>query len=257
MNRKKIICVAALLFVASCSLSTALAQPRPTGTGAILLKGLGVKGAGGKPALARKRFFLYAGSINDNKPLIDTLKATEIPSRNCFYSDAKASPCLINWLEQENCESPFCRKVTQEDVARVPEFKAAYDKGLTLYGSRTDLALDWIFDSFPANILSGYPLKRRSMLEQLQKQFPFLQQIVTTSKAAEGRFAGLAPGTYTVTNLLPIEINNGSYLWAYEAKVTAANQNVSLRVAPTAAGAATVVIRKDLKQCISAECPAK
>lgn len=259
MLKQRIIGIAAaLLFVGPGWLAAEVwAQPRPTGAGAILLKGLGVKGTAGKPALARKRFFLYPGSIDDNKPLITALKAAEITSRNCFYSDAKASPCLINWLEQENCESPFCRKVTQADVARVPEFKAAYDKGLTLYGSRTDLALDWIFDSFPANILSGYPLKRHSMLEQLQKQFPFLQQIVTTSKGAEGRFAGLADGTYTVTSLLPIEVNSASYVWVYEAKVTAANQNVSIRPALAQPASGGLVIRKDLKQCVSAECPAK
>lgn len=246
---------AAVLLFGTSALPRLSAQPRPSGTGVILWQGLNIKGPGGRSALARKRFFLYSGTLSENKALVDAVKAADITSRNCYYAGAKASACLINWLEEENCESPFCRKITQDDVASVPEFKAAFDKGLASYGSRSDLALDWIFDSMPPDLLSGYALKRRALLEQLQKQFPFKQEVIS-SRTAQAQFVGLAPGTYVVTNLIPIEINKSSYVWAYEATVSA-NKTVSLRPSLTATAAGGVFVQKELKQCMASECPGK
>lgn len=232
------------------------AQPEAAGSGSILWRGAGIKGPNARLALARKRFFLYKGGLAENDALVKFLTATEITSRECFYTDAKASPCFIRWLEEENCESPFCRKVTEDDLARVPEFKAAYDKGLPAYGRRRDLALDWIFDSMPTVLLSGYPLRRRSMLEDLAKRFPYLQQISTTA-SGEGRFVGLAPGIYTVTNLLPLEINHGSYVWIAQVEIKANGSSATLVPSLAAKRDKWVFVRKDLKRCTTTECATK
>lgn len=233
-----------------------LAQAPAAGAGSILWRSANIKGPNSSIALARKRLFLFKGGLADNDALVKALSAAEITSRDCFYTSLKASPCLIKWLEEENCESPFCRKVTEEDVARVPEFKTAFDQGVALYKKRPDLALEWIFDLMPNNVLSGYPLKRRTMLADLSKRFPFIQQ-VSTSSNAEGRFVGLAPGVYTVTNLLPIEINQGSYVWLAQVEIKDTSLNATLVPNLSAKRDKWVFVRKDLKRCSTAECAAK
>jgi hypothetical protein len=254
-KRSQIALAAAAIFVGILA-ANGRAQPPAAGAGSILWRSANIKGPNARLALARKRFFLYKGSLVDNDALVKTLTAAEIASRDCFYSDAKASPCFIKWLEEENCESPFCRKVSETDLTRVPEFKTAYDKGIGLYGKRADLALEWIFDSMPGVLLSGYPLKRRSMLDDLSGRFPFIQQISTTA-SAEGRFVGLAPGIYTVTNLLPIEINQGSYVWIAQAEIKENALNSTLVPSLTPKREKWVFVRKDLKRCSTAECEAK
>lgn len=247
----------AILLIVTALLSAAvLAQPAAQGAGSILWRGASIKGPNARLALARKRFFLYKGSLANNEALVKALTAIEVTSRDCFYSEAKASPCLIKWLEEENCESPFCRKVIEADLTRVPEFKAAYDKGLLQYAKRPDLALEWIFDSMPSVLLSGFPLKRRAVLDDLAKRFPFIRQISTTA-SAEGRFVGLAPGIYTVTNLLPIEINQGSYVWIAQAEIKPGQLNATLVPSLAAKRDKWVYVRKDLKRCSTAECAAK
>src|SRR4051794_22473948 len=70
--------------------------------------------------LTRKRFYLFAGGLAENKGMTDRVHNTPAQSRDCFYASQKASACLVDWLRQLNCESVFCRTVTQEDVGRVP-----------------------------------------------------------------------------------------------------------------------------------------
>src|SRR5436190_2021837 len=109
--------------------SFSLSAQEPPVTGSLQLFS---KFPGGNPVdkLTRKRFYLLPGSLQDNKALLDRIHAADIESRDCYYSRVQASPQLICWLQAENCESPFCRKVETADVDKVPEFKAAYQKGL-------------------------------------------------------------------------------------------------------------------------------
>lgn len=242
-------------------LAVASSVSAQTGAAAIVVKGKGVKGSDkSRSPLARKRFYLFPGSLKDNQALIDRLKAAEINSRDCFYSQAQASPCYIRWLQEENCESPFCRKVKQTDVAGVKEFQDAYNKGLTLYPKKPDLALSWIINNMPQNLVSGFYDQQQGMIEKLLAGQKPLQSTMTTSTAVEASFIGLNVGDkatkFTVTNILPVQIDNKSYVWACEVDVTK-NKTTALPLTLDATKKNCVLTVKDVKKCSTGECPAK
>src|SRR5205807_765145 len=64
-------------------------------------------------ALARKRFFLVRGSLDDNKFLIENIKQTAVMSRDCFYRSKSASEALMKWLKEGDCESVYCREIEE------------------------------------------------------------------------------------------------------------------------------------------------
>src|SRR5688500_5145867 len=79
--------------------------------------------------LKRKRFYLFRGGLEAHRALVDRMRTSEYISRDCFYCRLNASPEFRAWLKVEDCESPFCREITADDAARVPEFKTAMAKG--------------------------------------------------------------------------------------------------------------------------------
>lgn len=254
MNRPIVPVIAAILAIA-CAVPASLAQ-----VGAITIKGKGVKGLDKtRSPLARKRFYLFGGGLKENQPLIDRIKAAEITSRDCFYTEAKASACLIRWLQQENCESPFCRAVNQEDVARVPEFQAAYSKGLIAYKKRPDLALAWIINNMPSQLITGYYLQQKGTIAKTLAGLVPLQTIISTSAAVEVVFPGIPasgkPTKFTISNVLPIEIDNKSYVWTCEVDVTA-GKTTALPLTMAANRKGCVLTVKDLKTCGTAKCEA-
>src|SRR5215218_4032741 len=79
--------------------------------------------------LARKRFFLIPGTIEQNRALIDAIERQPLVARDCYYHKLGASPALIDWLKTGDCESVYCREVEQEFVSgpkAVPEFATAF-----------------------------------------------------------------------------------------------------------------------------------
>src|SRR5688572_33432385 len=55
--------------------------------------------------LARKRFFLIPGTLEQNRALIDAIASQPLVTRDCFYRKLGASPALIDWLKTGDCES--------------------------------------------------------------------------------------------------------------------------------------------------------
>jgi len=230
-------------------------------SGAIVIKGKGIKNADkSRSILARKRFYLFPGSLKDNQPLIDRIKAAEIVSRDCYYTGAGASSCFIAWLKQENCESPFCRMVKQEDIARVPEFKTAYDKGIATFTKRPGLALDWILDALPQPFSIGFYRQQRTVIDKILGTQKPLQSIMSTSTAVEATFVGIEAGEkpkkFTISNVLPVEIDSKSYVWTCEVDVTAGKTS-AIPLTMDAAKKNCVIVSKDLKACSTGACTAK
>lgn len=191
--------------------------------GSIVVRARNVKGTDKtRIPLARKRFYLFPGGLRENQPLLDRLKTAELTSRDCFYTGLQASPCFIKWLQQENCESPFCRSVKREDIQGVKEFEAAYAKGLTAYRNRPDIALSWILNNLPPDLVTAYYRHQRGIIDKALGQQKALQTSMTTS-GAEATFPGLTvtdkSSKYLVSNILPVEIDDKSYVWACEIDV--------------------------------------
>lgn len=254
---KRIARLSAILLVLTCASSVRMSAP----AGAIVIKGKGVKSADKtRSPLARKRFYLFAGGLKENQTLVDRIKATEIVSRDCYYTQAKASACLIRWLQEENCESPFCRTVKQTDVAQVKEFQDAYNKGLIAYNKRPDLALAWILNNLPSDIVTGFYLQEKSTIDKTLAGLKPLQSIMTTSTAVEATFPGIEvgdkPGKFTISNVLPVEIDNKSYVWACEVDVSA-NKTTALPLTVDPNKKGCVLTIKDLKKCSTGTCELK
>src|SRR6476469_7518824 len=118
--------------------------------------------AGKKVELSRKRFYLFRGGVDTNKALVERIKDASYTSRDCFYCQKRASPEYIAWLRVGDCESPYCRDITADDVAKVPEFKAAYQKSLVQYKNKADVAQKWVTTNIAPDLRDGYYLQRKT-----------------------------------------------------------------------------------------------
>jgi hypothetical protein len=220
------------------------------------VSGLNVKDENKRLSLARKRFFVFEGGVKDNAALIERIQASEITSRNCYYTQINASPCFISWLQEENCETPFCRKIRQEDLANVKEFETAYNKGLPLYGRKPALALSWLLNNLPANLASGYYTQQKKTIEQILNGVRPVESAMTTAGAAIATFVNIPVGekaeNFLVSNVLPVEVGNKSYVWICEA--TPKTKAFPLSLDPKKLNKACTVTIKDLKTCTTTPC---
>lgn len=215
--------------------------------------------------IVRKRFYLFKGGLAANKELVERIKNSQSTTRDCFYCRLKASPEYIAWLAAEDCESPYCREITEKDIAKVPEFQAAYTKSLRQYGNRSDLARRWLTTNLPPPLRDGFYRAHKADIERvLAGQRPF-QSSMTDSVSVRATFIDLpiTPGakneTYLVTNILPIVIRDKSYVWICEADVNPSRRaNLVLQVPE---GDKPVrrceVIVRDVPQCKEESCTAK
>ena len=214
--------------------------------------------------IKRKRFYLFRGGLTENKPLVDRIKAATPVSRNCFYCNAKASPELIAWLAAEDCESPYCRTVTADDVKKVPEFQAAYQKGMTQFRSRPDVATKWLTTNLAADLRDGFYRQQRSLTDSILGVIKPMQSSMTDSVSVRAIFididlkpaAGKTTETFLISNIVPIEIGDKSYVWACEIDI-GATKKVTLALQVPEAGKTIrrcEVVVRDLAVCNSGTC---
>jgi hypothetical protein len=175
--------------------------------------------------LARKRFFLIKGSLDDNKSLVQSLDQRSVVSRDCFYRGIGASEMLIAWLAQGDCESIYCREVAPGDLQgpnAVPEFQQAVAAGEKEFGS-PDLARKWLAVNLRDEVRSGFYKRQQQDLQALLKLAEAGSgtkvMSVMTDRNGTAYFTDLEPGTYVISNLLPSEIGKHAVLWNCEIKV--------------------------------------
>src|ERR1043166_2433463 len=125
-----------LIFALLLMLAVVLAQS-PTG---VLRLRVRVKADDAAPlrGLARKRFFLIPGTLEQNRALLEAMERQPLVTRDCYYSKLGASAALIEWLKQSDCESVYCRTVEKEFVSgpkAVPEFATAFAASQKEFGN--------------------------------------------------------------------------------------------------------------------------
>src|SRR5688500_9949699 len=163
--------------------------------------------------LARKRFFLIHGSLEQNRALVEAVERQSLVTRDCYYTRNGASPALINWLKEGDCESVYCREVDQDFVSgpkAIPEFVTAFAVSEKEFGS-AGIALKWLTTNVPPNLRDGFYRDRKNVLNALVKQAQTTSgapvQSVMTDRNGTAYFTALGPGTYVLSNLVPAELD--------------------------------------------------
>ena len=219
---------------------------------------------GGKPAkISRKRFYIFPGSLSENAALVARIKSAEITSRDCYYKGMNASDQYICWLQAENCESPFCRVVDattldQNDKLHfVPEFFAAYNKGMPLFKGKSDIARDWILTNMPDNLVNGYYRQQQQVLATVlggvrpfrsaMTDTPGIRTLILDIPLAENE----TKKRFLITNVLPIEIGGKSYVWTCEKDVEPGKKAI---IDLSKTGKSCELTERALKVCATAAC---
>lgn len=215
----KLAFIALLLIV-----TVALAQePAAKQTGVLRLR-VRVKANDSAPlrGLARKRFFLIPGTLEQNRALINAIEQQPLTTRDCYYQQHKASAELINWLKEGDCESVYCRVIEKDFVAgpkAVPEFATAFAAGQKEYGS-DETARQWLTTNVNPDLRDGFYKDRQRTLETLLKQGQLgMIQSVMTDRNGTAYFTDLGPGTYVLSNVIPTELGQTLVTWNCEVQV--------------------------------------
>lgn len=170
--------------------------------------------------LARKRFFLIPGTLEQNRSLIEAIERQPLVTRDCYYRKLNASPALIDWLKTGDCESVYCREVEREFIGgpkAVPEFAAAFAASQKEYGG-DETARKWVTTNLDPNLRDGFYRDRQSVIAALLKQAPGALSVMT-DRNGTAYFTELAPGTYVLSNLVPTELGQTVVSWNCEVQV--------------------------------------
>jgi hypothetical protein len=199
-------------------------EPAARQTGVLRLR-VRVKADDASPlrGLARKRFFLIPGSLEQNRSLIEAIERQPVATRDCYYQKLGASAALINWLRNGDCESVYCRGVEKEFVTgpkAVPEFASAFAASQREYGS-DETARQWLTTNLIPDVRDGFYRNRQSVLEALLKQAGSTVYSVMTDRNGTAYFTELGPGTYVLSNLIPTELGQTLVTWNCEVQVKA------------------------------------
>ena len=197
-------------------------QPAARQTGVLRLR-VRVKADDSAPlrGLARKRFFLIPGTLEQNRALIDAIERQALVSRDCYYQKIGASAALISWLRESDCESVYCRGVEQEFVSgpkAVPEFAVAYAASQKEFGN-DETARQWLTTNLAPDVRDGFYRSRQTVLEALLKQGGSQVHSVMTDRNGTAYFTDLGPGTYVLSNLIPTELGQTFVTWNCEVQV--------------------------------------
>ena len=209
-------------------------QSPPPAHGVVRLK-VKYKTASVTKELPRKRFFLIRGSLDENRNLIERIKQTTAPSRECYYRSKGASEALIRWLRENDCESVYCREVEDKYLSgaeAVPEFQTAFEQGLRELKDR-ELARRWLTNYLPAEIRSGFYAEKQKLVQAITSEAEANTKAsvmsVMTDRKGTAYLTNIEPGTYTISNLIASETEKTSILWVCEREVKATDLGTAMK----------------------------
>lgn len=175
--------------------------------------------------LARKRFFLIHGTLEQNRALIDAIERQPLTTRDCYYKKAGASAALMSWLKDGDCESVYCRTVENDFLSgpkAVPEFASAFAASQKEFGSE-ETARGWLTTNLTPELRDGFYRDRQSTIQMLLKQAQSGSSAavlsVMTDRNGTAYFTDLGPGTYVLSNLIPTELGQTLVTWNCEVQV--------------------------------------
>ncbi len=234
---------------------------------------------GAKVKVLRKRFYLFSGvkdknrdPIDVNKDLIGRIRTAVVPSRDCFYCSQGASAAYIAWLQLKDCETPYCREITADDVQKVPEFADAYKQALVKYKNKPDIARLWLTPFLPAGRRDGFYLQRRQVVMSTLGGVTPLATVMTDPNQGQANFididlTGLAkeekkdgkdvpantPPTqpFLFSNVVPIEVSGKFFTWICQVNLKPGANTITL---PAASNGSCEVIIKDVPKCAGGAC---
>lgn len=234
------------------------------------------RAAGKRVTVKKQRFYLFKGGLTFNKARVDQLRTAEFLSRDCYYSQKGASAGFLAWLRAggDRCDSPFCRPITEADLANVCEFDAAYKKGKVPFQKKPALALDWLVTNLDQPLRTGFYQQREKYLEGLgvprsgstpeaDSWTPISSSITDTDRSvAWFVHIPVVPdcgsdkneNCYLISNLVPVEIGERTYVWACEVNGDPANiGSLPMPLESGKSGNCEVIVRP-LTQCEGGTC---
>ena len=154
--------------------------------------------------------------------------------------------------------------MTADDVKKVPEFQAAYQKGMTQFRNKPDIATKWLTTNLAPALRDGFYRQQKSQTETILGAIKPLQSSMTDSVSVRAIFidipvlpaAGKTAETFLISNIVPVEIGDKSYVWACEVDVSASKKTTLALAVPEAGKTVKKceVIVRDLAACNTGTC---
>ncbi len=150
-------------------------------------------------------------------------------------SEIQAKEFIENWLLRYQCETVYCQDITAADLDKISVFKAAHETNAPLFRNASDAetrSFRWLPNFLPLAVRTGYFDMRRRWVKCATQylQTPAAKGLGAqvsagmTNKSSTTYFPGLPPGTYYVSNLVPLETGSeigklSANLWFIEATI--------------------------------------